>query len=311
MKKNLNRMLAGTIGMWMIFTGFATVQWSVPNASGHVTDSAGNPLQLYSYYNPNAGSDITMDGDVSGPADPQEWDAAYVREMTMYDFESGDPDYLTSYLFLENDDNYLYIAVVYQASNTGASNEVRLYFDEGDQVGRYDGPHDDTLTAGNENMLRSDRTATMWDRYWDGANWINDPDFAIDAQVSIGWGASYLRFEWQIPLDPKEDTGGTGSDLNIIRDDELGLFLSIYEPGSGEWYYWDLTGDDPTDSGSYADLKLGMMTKERSFYATYTETAPTIDGDITNDFGWSDCYQRDITLSNFRGTTYNSTIFIN
>ncbi|UCE39197.1 MAG: lamin tail domain-containing protein [Thermoplasmata archaeon] len=310
MKKYLNRIIASALVIWMVFAGLAVVEWTMPQAKGHIVDDTGDPLQLYSYYNPTAFTDITLDTWISGPADATEWDDAYVRQITMYDFEVADPDYLRCNLFIQNDDNFLYIGVVYQASNTGASNEVRLYFEEGNQAGRYDGPHDDTLSNGNENMLRSDRSSNMWDRYWNGGSWVDDPDAVIDANIGIGWGASYLRWEWRIPLDGKEDTGGSGSDLNVVRDDEIGFFIELYEPGTGEWYYWDLTGSDPTDVNNYADLKLGVMTKERSFYATYTETAPTIDGDITNDFGWSDCYQRDITLSNFRGTTLNSTIFI-
>ena len=52
-----------------------------------------------------------------------------------------------------------------------------MYFDEGDSVGRYDGPHDDTLTNGNENYVASRRdTSNQVDGYWNGA-WANDVDY--------------------------------------------------------------------------------------------------------------------------------------
>ncbi len=319
MKEAVNKSLACTLVIWMTFAGFAMVEWNIPNASGHIVNDAGDPLQLYGYYNPTAFTDINLDGDISGAGDPTEWDDAYVREVTLYNFDAGTPLYINCYLFFQNDDNYLYIGVVYQASNTGAGNEVRLYFDEGDPVGRYDGPHDDALINGNENYVGSRRdTSNEVDGYWNGA-WVNDVDMPLlDWSLGIGWGASYLRWEWRIPLDPKEDTGGTGSDLNIVRDDEIGFTFAVYELGTTDWYYWDLAGGHATDDpnvvaanpSNYADLKLGVMTKDRSFYSTYTKTTPSIDGDITNDFGWSDCYLRDIVLSNFRGTTINSTVFI-
>jgi len=310
MKKNTIKLVASTMAIWMVFAGLVVVEWSMPNSKGHIPDDAGNPLQLYSYYNPTAFTDITLDGAISGAGDPTEWDSAYVREIILYNFDSVTPQYIRCYLFFQNDDNYLYLGLVYQASNTGSSNEVRLYFDEGNQAGRNDGSHDDTLTNGNENYLRSDRSSNIIDGYWNGG-WLPDPDMPpVDCSLGIGWGLSYLRWEWQIPLDPKEDTGGTGSDLNIVRDDEIGIFFSIFEQGSADWYYWDLTGDNPSNVANYADLKLGIMTKERSFYSTYSNISPAIDGDITNDFGWSDCYQRDIILSNFRGTTLNATVFI-
>ncbi len=319
MRENIKRSLATTLVIWMVFAGLAVVEWNMSNVEGHIAESAGDPLQTYSYYNPNAATDINLDGDISGAGDPTEWDDAYVREITLFNFDSVTPLYIQCYLFFQNDDNYLYIGVVYQASNTGAGNEIRLYFDEGDPVGRYDGPHDDTFTNGNENYVASRRdTSNQVDGYWNGA-WVNDVDMPLlDWSLGIGWGMSYLRWEWQIPLDQKEDTGGTGSDLNIVRDDEIGFTLAVYELGSNDWYYWDLAGGHPTDNPNvvaadptnYADLKLGVMTKDRSFYSTYTEITPSIDGDITNDFGWSDCYQRDIVLSNFRGTSLNASIFI-
>jgi hypothetical protein len=310
MKEFKNKIFAATLVMWMVIAAFAVVNWIMPEVEGHVVDDAGNPLQLYSYYNPTAFTDIALDGDISAAGDPTEWDDAYVREITLYDFEPGEPDYLNGYLLVQNDDNYLYLGVVYQSGSTAADNECRVYFDEGDLAGRYDGPHDDTFTNGNENYIGKRRDSRKEvDGYWNGG-WAPDPDLALDWNLGIGWGNSYLRWEWRVPLDGKEDTGISGSDLNIVRDDELGIFVEIWESTENEWFYWELTGSDPSDFSSYADLKLGLMTKDRSFYSTYTETSPTIDGDITNDFGWSDCYQRDITLSNFKGATLNATIFI-
>ncbi|UCF08360.1 MAG: lamin tail domain-containing protein [Thermoplasmata archaeon] len=153
--------------------------------------------------------------------------------------------------------------------------------------------------------------ATLEDGFWDGATWdTTDGDGLYHFDSAANSGGNYLKYEFRVPFDPKVDGGGTGSDLNIVRDDELGFFISIYHAGFGRNFTWDKTSNDPADFNSYADLKLGIMTKDRSFYSTYGKNSPVIDGDITNDFGWSDCYQRDILLTNYEGTSIATTIFI-
>ncbi len=305
------KVLATVLVFWMLFAGIAAIEWNIPNAMGHIPDDSGNALQLFSYYNPQVTTDVTIDGDISQVVPYDEWDGAYVREITMSDFLVA-PTTFPCFLFFQNDDDWLYIGILYQTSNSNQANSARLYFDEGNEAGRYDGSHDDTATALNENYVMSNLNgATLEDGYWDGAAWdTTDGDGLYHFDCQANSGGNYLKYEWRIPLDPKLDTGPTGSDLNIVRDDEIGFFIQLYHAGFSRDFYWDKTSDDPTDFGSYADLKLGIMTKDRSFYSTFGKNTPTIDGDITNDFGWSDCYQRDILLTNYEGTTLNATIFI-
>lgn len=310
MREYNRKSLATMLVIWMVFAGLAVVEWNMSNVEGHIPDESGDALQLWSYYNPQVSTEVTIGGGLSQASPYDEWDGAYVREITLSDFAGTT---FQCYLFFQNDDDYLYIGILYATSNSANPNRVQLYFDEGNEVGRYDGSHDDTRTALNENYVMSNKNeAIVEDGYWDGTAWVQDGDSpgVLDFDVAVDWGGNYFSYEWQIPLDPKDDTLGTGSDLNIVRDDEIGFFMRLWHDGFGSWFYWDLTGTDPSDFSSYADLKLGIMAKERSFYSTYAGNTPTIDGDITNDFGWSDCYQRDIVLTNFRGTTFNGTIFI-
>ncbi len=312
MKEQKNRILTILLVMWMVFSVLAVVDLNTPSAQGHVVNGAGDALQLFSYYNPQVSSDVIIDGDIAQNAPFfDEWDGAYVREITLTDFNVV-PTTFQGYLFFQNDDDWLYVGIMYQTSNSNQANSARLYLDEGNEAGRYDGSHDDTPTATNENYVMTNLNgATLEDGFWDGASWDStDGDGLYHFDSAANSGGNYLKYEFRVPLDPKDDGGGTGSDLNIVRDDELGFFISIYHAGFSRNFYWDKTSNDPTDFSSFADLQLGVMTKDRSFYSTYGKNSPTIDGDITNDFGWSDCYQKDILLTNYEGTILNATIFI-
>ena len=80
MKEQKNRMLAILLVMWMVFSVLAVVEFNTPSASGHVINDAGDALQLFSYYNPQVSTDVTIDGDIA-QNNPffDEWDGAYVR----------------------------------------------------------------------------------------------------------------------------------------------------------------------------------------------------------------------------------------
>lgn len=283
------------------------------NAEAHIDEGVGDPLQLYSYFDPDASSKInfnqfTDDGIGRNPGEYDEWEGAYVRNITISNF-NGDDRFC--YLFLANDDNYLYIGIVYQADNTGTNNYVRIYFDEGDGVGSYDGTHDDSLTANNENYIISDRNENLDDGFYDGTGWQSDASIDI-TDVKVAWGVSYMNYEFKIPLDNGVD-GATGSDLNVVSTDELGIFLEIRVLGvlSGEIHYWDLTGNDPTNVTAYADLQLGVQKKTATTYSTYANTGnPVIDGDISNDFAYANAYRRELTLTNFRGMIISATLYM-
>ncbi|MBM4248910.1 MAG: hypothetical protein FJ149_05665 [Euryarchaeota archaeon] len=298
----------------------------LPFSQAHIDPLAdpANPRQLYSYFNGDAGTDISLDGQISrGTSSTTEWDRSFVRNITLSDFGSPASTRFC-YLFLMNDDDYLYAGLVYPSSSSSANDYVTLYFDEGEgATAGYDGPHDDLLTGGNENFVKLGGSTSLSRRYWDGyynaaaGGWTNDGgdgstdkgsldnfDFAVSVE------GSYYNREVRIPLDPKDDSVSE-SDLNVIGTDEIGLFIEVYFHNEGKSYYWDMTSGSPTNVSSYADLQLGMPAKDRTFYATYARSgAPVVDGDITGDFSWADCYSRDISLCNFQGDSIPATVFI-
>jgi hypothetical protein len=292
-----------------MFTGLAFID----NAEGHIMEGQGDPLQLYSYFDSDAASMISFadtgiarDSPVPGY---DEWEGAYVRDITISNF-AGDERFC--YLFIANDDSYLYLGVVYQAETTGAGNYVRIYFDEGNG-GAYDGSHDDALTANNENYVHRNRGGPTLDEdgYFNGASWVSEG--SVDMLTNVNFGGSYMNTEFRIPLDNGLDGAG-GSDLNVASTDEIGIFFEINVEGTtvgGDVHYWELTSSDPTDANSYADLRLGLENKEATVYSTFANTGnPIIDGDIAGDFAYANAYEREITITNFLGLAYRTTLYM-
>jgi hypothetical protein len=299
--------------VFCVLTAYLTTAMSLllPLCEAHIDPLAdpASPKQLYSYFNGDSGTDINLDGQISrGTSSTTEWDKSFVRSITLSDFGSPASTKFC-YLFFMNDDEYLYTGVVYPGSSSSANDYLALYFDEGNgATAGYDGSHDDSLTGGNENSVKLGGSTAMSRRYWDG--YYNDKSFSDNFDFAVSVEGSYYNREVRIPLDPKDDSVSE-SDLNVVGTDELGLFIEIYFHNEGKSYFWDQTSGNPKNVSSYADLQLGMLAKDRTMYATFARAgAPSIDGDITGDFGWADCYARDIFLSNFQGDTIPATIYI-
>lgn len=297
----------------------------LPGAEAHVDPvaSPGDPRQFYSFFNGNAATDVTLDGPISrGSSSTTEWDKAYVRNVTLSDFGSpASTKFL--HMFIMNDDANLYIGVIYDGTSSSANDYVTFYFEEGNGTGQYDGPHDDRLTHLNENFIRAGGSTSLSKRYWDGywnstANaWSYDNDdsgqgkgFFDDEETGVSVEGPYYNREFRIPLNAKNDSA-IESDLNVGGTDELGFMMDIYFQNEGKTYYWDQTGNDTKNVSRYADLQLGVPAKDRTMYATYARSGtPTVDGDITDDFGWADCYVRKLVLSNFQGGNLGATIYV-
>jgi hypothetical protein len=294
----------------MIVSMFSAISF-VENAKAHLDEGIGDQLQLYSYFDSDASTKINYADSGIGRdiGNYDEWEGAYVRNITLTNF-AGFSTFC--FLFLANDDSFLYIGIVYQAGNTGANNYVRIYFDEGNGAGGYDGTHDDALTANNEQYIHMTRGGVEGDGYWNGASWAADSVVDSIVDSNINFGTSYMNYELKIPLDNGVD-GPTGSDLNVASTDELGIFLEFTDLGQSpdSTLYWGLTGNDPSDVNAYGDLKLGLLQKDTTVYSTFANTGnPTIDGDISNDFAYANAYSREITMTNFLGEAYRTTLYL-
>ena len=93
----------------------------------HIPEGQGDPLQLFSLFDGDAATKINMfDGGpdagiarVTGNYD--EWDGASVRNITL---TNGAGDSRFAYLFFANDDDFLWIGLVYPNPNSASSNSV-------------------------------------------------------------------------------------------------------------------------------------------------------------------------------------------
>ncbi|MEM2901100.1 MAG: hypothetical protein QXT63_09945, partial [Thermoplasmata archaeon] len=147
---NAKKLLSMGFVSLLIATAFSiVVYFGNENAEAHVTDSSGNPLQLYSFFTqktPKINGDITDSTTNAGVtpisgSDPTEWDGAYVRKSSIKSSTDGTERIV--YILLMNDDQYLYIAILIDQTNSGTGKWVQLYFDEGNGPSTLDGSHDD------------------------------------------------------------------------------------------------------------------------------------------------------------------------
>ncbi len=304
----------------MIATAFASVIIAVPEgARAHVADNSGDPLQLYSYFTPKApkiNGDITDSTTNAGVtptsgSDPAEWDGAYVRKSSIRSSTDGTERLV--YILLMNDDQYLYVAILIDQTNSGTGKWVQLYFDEGSGTSSYDGSHDDLLTPNNEDTAISthnnNNVNDLTDGFWNGASWANEAAAHFSSQ---SWKAGqYFTYEFAIPLNNINTDSATGSDLDVLSTDEIGFNFKFFETtGSTAIMDWTLTSNNYNSASGWADVKLGLEKSERDLYATYTTMNPTIDGDISNDFAWADTFIKKLKFTDFKGNTTDGTIFL-
>jgi hypothetical protein len=305
----------------MVFSGFLGLVSLAPPAEAHVAEDAGNPLQLYSYF---TSSTVTINGDITNNGgghgnNCDKWKDAYVRTIRMKQ-ESASTE-MDATLLLMNDDTNLYVAVIY-VGNSGNSNEVRLYFDEGNgTASATDGGHDDALTnpssQRNENCAYMTAGGTKTDGAWNASaqDWATDGDGATDFTGGVDRQGGINLFEFKVPLDNSKNDDASNSDLDVSSSDELGFYIRIYQVPDNAWYYWKLTNGDYkgssnpcSDSPGWADIQMGASKTRATVYATYTKSAPTVDGDITEDYSWADCWEKPFKLTNETGTTLNGVI---
>ena len=308
--------LSVLIAITMVWGGFLGLLSMAPPVQAHIDNSSGNPLQFFSYFTSTA---ISITGDISDNGgghgnNVDKWKDAYVRTI-VFTQEGGSAKY-NGTVFLMNDDLYIYVGVTYIA-NAGNANEVRLYLDEGNGTApATDGTHDDDLTnpggQANENAVYYTVGGTKTDAFWNDTSqdWEADGDGAKDFTAGASRQGGVNNFEFKIPLDNSKSDDASNSDLDVSSSDELGMYIRAYIVPDNVWFYWKLTNgdykgkDNPcTDDPGWVDIQLGASKTQATIYATYSKAAPSVDGDITNDFNWADCWEKNIILTNETGDT--------
>jgi len=281
-------------------------------------EGTGAALQLYSAWTdspPKINGNLTDATNNAGSAvtgtDPDEWDDAYCRKITITNGSTTSE----AYIFLMNDANYLYIGIAYEDGNASNGDFVTLYFD-GDNSG--------TLGTTNENCVRVERQSsepddnTTYDRYWNGTAWVDDSiSNFTDAEgfQDRPSGGNYYNYEFKIPLaddannqDLPDVNGGNGTDAG----DEVGFFFEMHDGGGTGTWYWQETNmisTNPATSPGWADIRLGKPKSFMKFYATPDiNGTPNIDGSICED-AWRGCWQRDVVLTDFSGNTLNGKFY--
>jgi catechol 2,3-dioxygenase-like lactoylglutathione lyase family enzyme len=307
-----------------MFAGMAFI----PNAEGHVAEGQGEGLQLYSYFYGTDLADGQIDGNIELNADF--WARGYARQMTFVQNEDGVTTIPVS-MFFVNSNNYLYIALSWDAGNSGGGNGVWMFFDEGNEAGvSNDGNHDDALTnpsgQRNEDAIFEDKNGVDNDLNWNnGAQaWQNDATGTnkVMAVNNFGSPATYFNAEFKIPLT-RENDDATNSNLDITGGSEIGIYIVMFLTGGGPppagHYYWDATNVQPGNKNSggayeplvsdnfnnqWGDLKLGVAREQTTLFSSVNINGdPTVDGNINDDQAWTNAYTRQMVFTNFQGAT--------
>ncbi len=300
----------------LVLAGFSLLLMLLP-ATAHIEEGQGNALQLFSYRltgtKPVINGNILSrtSGSLGDQTHPNEWAEAYSREIML---TNGKP----LNIFLMNDDDSLYVAILKADGNNGDGTGAFLYFDQGVGGGEHDGALTGSSgTTRNEpgyGIVKSGTVVTR-DLSWNGTGWVQDADGQIDfnGAGTLTIGATKIQsFEFAIPLRSNKAFDGGNADLNITSlTQEIGFFLRIAFGGGDPDAYWAATNgnpDDPTAGAGWADIRLNVNRKFTTFYATYAANGnPTLDGNLEED-AWRGAYRRDIVLSNFDGSMLPATL---
>jgi hypothetical protein len=288
----------------------------------HIIPGRGNPLLLPSYELRGPapvidGSLMSRDGDPNTSDANDEWKEACSRTLVL-------SDSTTAQIFLVNSRDTLYVGITYRHGNNSDGSGVRLLFDEGNNVLplQYDGTCDLRLSAPNGvcneqgcGVYKSGGGVSLKDECWNGSAWVADGDDATDFKAAKAYFSSDNKVhhnEFAIPLNNGKSDDVSNSDLNVLYNDIIGLYLEIMKFGSGAGtFHWIETNGRATRPDTFPNWARVQLSVKREFFTMYTgktPTAPAIDGSIA-EACWNGAYQRELVLSNFHYGYYFSKIW--
>ncbi len=303
---------------------FGCIAILAPASFAHISDGQGKALQLYSAYTsvpPKINGSVT-DKTNNAPlgsagVEYDEWKNAFVRQVRLKTASGADSALAT--LYLMNDDNYLYVGITTNLSNSAVGNYLTLHFDQG--IGG--GNHDDLLQGGGAGINNAEYYAKVFpnnntkeEGSYNGTTWIANTNAAVFSGSGSNLGSSFVQAEYKIPLNGNT-INDNNSYLNVTNNQELGLYIEAFEQGGNKTYNWIETNRSKTRPDSlpgWADLRLGVKRSFLTFYSTFNANGnPIIDGNIsggtTPDDAWRGSYRRSITLTDFNGHTLPATLY--
>ncbi len=309
--------------LWLLLT----IAMLTKTVNGHVSEGTGAALQLFSYYTENppkingsltdATNDESLVSDVVVDAD--EWKDAAVRELLIISDDGFDT--INAVMFTMNDADSLYVGLTTNFGNSSNGTYLQLLIDQGDGGGS----HNDQLDGGAVGADNGDYGARVYTKdsqleefSFNGTGWQQQSagSEAFKAYAK-NLGTSFIQAEFSIPITNNPSTNDSVSYLDLDSTDEIGMFISFYVQGGNSYYTWIKTNSDTIDATSgngWMDVRLGVSEKFNTFYATYNANGnPTIDGNIsggaTADDAWRGAYRRNVTLSNYDGSTIDAVLY--
>ncbi len=298
--------------------------------SARIPAGVGSALQLFSYRLSSPANKPVINGTIlskqlpwngSDASSPDEWKEAYSRNITLKSNKAGDTTTTVGTIFLLNDDDSLYVALIRPDQNNGNNMGTFLYFDQG--VGG--GGGDNRLTGGSSTVrneagygvVRTSGVFVSQDLSWTGTQWAADTDNATDFKGAgnfLGSSPKVQAYEFAIPLRNNKGFSSGNADLQVTSlQQHLGMFIRVSRGGADcDSCYWDKTNANSADPGTgagWADLALNITHNFTTFYGSYARNGnPTVDGNLSED-AWRGSYRRDIFLTNFNGKVIPATLY--
>ncbi len=246
-------------------------------------ETSGSALQLFAYQTESVPAPI--DGNIAPDGQEDKWRSAYVRSIQFANTSSSIVKDGT--LLVTSDADFLYVGVGFNSQSAGNVNYCIVYFDQ-----NHDHVLDGSASAPGEYYvrIRGASPSEVRNGGWFGPGWqaysgVFPAGLEAAAEKHGTGNPNTWNFEFKIPLRGGSGPGGE-SFLNVGATDEIGLMVEVTDATDGV-LYWQSTGRDPLDPGTWGEIQLGVPGPERDLAGSITlGHDPSIDGVVTNDPAW-------------------------
>lgn len=204
-------------------------------------------------------------------------------------------------VFLMHGEDFFYIGIRVVDSNKADRDRVAIFFDEGDDGGYGSGYRDEVLTDGQEDYAAIDGDETLRDGYYKSGYWyVSTAADEINFEAAIDYHVNRWEAEFKIPFVGEEGQAIDESDLNIDKDDDIGILIRLrdFENGyTGQYYYDEKEGDIETTPSFWLSLVFddGPPTVSNVDFSPGQpgpDDAVTVTADVTDDVNVKDVILR-------------------